>query len=71
MLPRAATSLRMCRMTYDDALKLLRRGRFRDLISFLSQQNQLRDADLRWQVLFAYVLALTGRNKFCKFDFCV
>src|SRR5262245_9764462 len=62
MLPRAATSLRMCRMTYDDALKLLRRGHFRDLISFLSQQNQLRDADLRWQVLFAYVLALTGRT---------
>ena len=49
-------------MTYDDALKLLRRGHFRDLISFLSQQNQSRDADLRWQVLFAYVLAVTGRT---------
>ena len=61
MLPRAATSLRMCRMTYDDALKLLRRGQFKDLINFFGEHNQFRDADLRWNVLYAYVLALTGR----------
>src|SRR4030095_844570 len=49
-------------MTYDDALKLLRRGHFRDLINFFSEQNRLRDADLRSRVLLAYVLALTGRT---------
>src|SRR5262245_7003458 len=62
MLPHAATSSWMCRMTYDDALKLLRRGHFRDLINSFTEHNQFRDADLRSRVLFAYVLALTGRT---------
>ena len=49
-------------MTYDDALKLFQRGHFRDLLNFFNEHNHLRDADLRSRVLFAYVLALTGRT---------
>jgi DNA-binding NtrC family response regulator/tetratricopeptide (TPR) repeat protein len=49
-------------MTYDDAVKQLRRGHFRELINSFLEQNQLRDADLRSRILLAYVLALTGRT---------
>src|SRR5689334_12326789 len=52
----------MCRMTYDDALKQLRRGHFRELIDSFNEQNQLRDGDLRSRILLAYVLALAGRT---------
>ena len=52
----------MYRMTYDDALKLLRRGHLRELINSFNEESQLRDADLRSRILLAYVLALTGRT---------
>jgi DNA-binding NtrC family response regulator/tetratricopeptide (TPR) repeat protein len=49
-------------MTYDDALKQLRRGHFRELIDSFNEQIKLRDGDLRSRILLGYVLALTGRT---------
>jgi DNA-binding NtrC family response regulator len=67
MLPHVATSSNgMNRMTYDDALKLLRTGRFRELIGAFNEQAHWRHADLRSRTLFAYVLALTGQTSFAS-----
>jgi DNA-binding NtrC family response regulator/tetratricopeptide (TPR) repeat protein len=51
-------------MTYDDAVKLFRKGHFRELINGFKESGRWRDIDPNSRVLFAYVLALCGQTSF-------
>jgi len=50
-------------MTYEDSLKLFRKGHFRELIDgFKSTGTATRHAEPKLRILFAYVLALTDET---------
>src|SRR5712691_2679081 len=54
--------LGMRRMTYEDALRLFRKGHFHELISTFKDSGRWRDGDLNLRVLSAYALALSGQT---------
>jgi DNA-binding NtrC family response regulator len=53
-------------MTYDDAVKLFRKGHFRELINGFKESGRWRDVDPDSRILFAYVLALCGQTSFAN-----
>src|SRR6185503_8492681 len=61
MLPHAATSSRgMSRMTYQDALALVRKGQFREFIDKSTRSGNPAELDPNLRVLLAYAIELTG-----------
>ena len=49
-------------MTYDDAVKLFRKGHFRELINGFKESGRCQGLDPNSRILFAYVLALCGQT---------
>src|SRR5258705_8857380 len=63
MLPHAATSSRgMSRMTYQDALALVRKGQFREFIDNSIRSGNPNEGDPNLRVLLAYAIELTGHQ---------